>query len=146
MNMFDDAKIKEKINKIPFKYNVVRRGTGCIIKSQHIGSVEKDGHLYILSAFDVEDSKNITIYKDYIDFQLFVFDNFYYLTKVTTNLITRYSEYHLKNGLLHSTIQAAYKKYNSVAKLLESNYYMKGREVDEQLFKQLLREKKLSRI
>jgi len=142
--MFDDARLKEKIKNLPLEYKVVRNGKKRSIKSMYIASVEMNKHRYILSAFEI-DENNITVFNDYIEFQLFVFDNFFNLSKVTENRLTRTNEFYLKKGYLHSTNQAAYKKFDS-HKLLESNYYLKGREIDEQKFKQILREKKLSRI
>ena len=145
MNLFSDAKMKERINNLPYKYNLVRRGRIIKVTAKNLTSVTLNNHLYILSAFDVEGT-GATVFKDFTDFHLFVYDNFFKLSELVCNKLTVSYKYKLKNGFLHSETGYAYQKFNKTNDLVEGVYYLNGREIDDELFKHLLREKKLNRI
>ena len=141
--MFDDAKKKEKILKLPESYDVVRKGKIVKIKSKHISDVWINEQQYTLSLFDHD---NIIVFKDIIDFQLFIFDHFYKLTKVYVDRETVGYCYYLYDGVLHNTCCEAYEKCDRSGNVIESEFYLNGREVDETKVKQIVREKKLDRI
>jgi len=145
MNLFSDAKMKEKINNLPYEYDVVKRGRVITIKSKDITWVKIKGHCYMVSIFDVE-STGTTVFKDFTDFHLFVYDNFYKLEQVFCNKLTVSTEYYLKDGFIHNENGSAYKKYNKSSQIIDKQYYLNGRETNEEAIKRLLRIKKLNRV
>ncbi|NMC99028.1 MAG: hypothetical protein HPY57_13315 [Ignavibacteria bacterium] len=146
MNIFTNAKIREKINKLPYEYNIVKKGKSIIIKSEDISWVKIANHCYMISAFDVESTGTTTVFKDFIEFHLFVYDNFYKLEQVFCNKLTVSSEYFLKNGFIHNENGPAYIKYNKNDQITNKKYYLNGRETNEEVIKRLVRIKKLNRL
>lgn len=143
MNMFDDAKKKSKISNLPFEYDIVRSGHIHKIKTGHISNVWIDKQQYTLSLFE---SEEIIVFKDPIDFQIFIFDNFYKITKILSSKQTVSYEYHLKKGFLHNGAGYAVQKFNKTGKRIESEYFLNGREIESETYIRLMREKKLKRI
>jgi len=144
MNIFSDAKLKEKINNLPYEYDVVRRGKVITIKAKDISWVRIGNYSYMISVFDV--TGTTTVFKDFVDFHLFVYDNFYKLDQIFCNKITTSSKYFLKNGFIHNENGPAYVKYNKYSEIIDKDYYLNGRETKEEVVKRLLRIKKLGRI
>jgi hypothetical protein len=146
MNLFSDAKMKEKIQNLPYEYDVVRRGRVLTIKAKDISWVKMKNHCYMVSAFDVESTGTTTVFKDFTDWHLFIYDNFYRLEQVFCNKLTVSSEYFLKEGFIHYENGPAYIKYNKNCEIVDKEYYLNGRETTEEVILRLLRIKKLSRI
>lgn len=141
--LFEKAKEKEKISKLPFDYDVVRRGHVYTIKTGYISCVWIGKQMYKISLFEIDD---IMVFKDMIDFQLFIFDNFYKITKIYSDRKTVSYEYFLKKGFLHNSTGSAVRKFDNKGKIIIGEYYLNGREIDTMEYKKLLREKKLKRI
>ncbi len=145
MNLFNEAKKKDKILNLPKNYTPTRKGEIHKIRTSEIYSVNINEKKYMTSLFDSDDLDTI-IFKEPIDFQLFIFDNFFKITKIYCNLMTVSYDYHLKNGYLHNSSGQAFVKYDRKGYRITGGYYINGRELDEEYYKRLLREKKLNRI
>ena len=147
MNMFDDAKYKEKIMKLPTHYDVVKRGRVVNIYVDFIKKFYINEKIYILSdeLFSrVEDNETYIV--DNIEFEILLFDNFYKVSKIFSSNSSSMYNYFLRKGYLHSTTNYAYQRQSKVTGDIYGHYYVKGREIRTDEFKYILRQKKLERL
>jgi len=150
VNLFKKAKHKEKIKNLPEHYSVVRRGKEVNIRSLNISKVYIGDDVFVSDLFGCFDLElgSVESFSDPIDFQMFVYDNFYKLTQIYVSNITVSYDYILRNGVLHSESGTSIIKYDKKGCVIENhqNYYLNGVNVYEEKFKMLIREKKLKRI
>lgn len=139
MNIFKNALIKEKLNKLPLEYIVVRKGKNIKIKTKEIYLVEINSNKYSFSGKSI-------MFKNFIEFQLFIYENFYKIDKIFCNKLNSNSIFYLRNGLLHNDIGPAYIKYNNYFKEIDKGFYLKGKQVNENVIKINLRLNKLKKI
>jgi hypothetical protein len=135
LNLFEIAILKNKINNLPSDYYVS--------KDRKLKVTAK----YITSIFINKEEYNVTSFNDDIDFQLFIYDNFYKINKIIETRSTIYMKYYLRKGLLHNFFKYSYTKYRkSNNKILIESYFIRGKEIAEELFKQQLRKYKFQRV
>jgi len=137
MNLFEEAKLKNKIKNLPNKYEpfkkVIHKGVPTIYV-KNIFSVFISDEEYKINDFIFED-----------DFKIFVYDNFYKLTKLETFNLGIRKTFLLEDGFLHCDTDAALKTTDDISGSFKY-YFINGREIMEEEFKQIIREKKLERI
>ena len=140
MTIFDDALMKDKIRNLPKIYEPTKRQADKYkyhIKVKQITSVWINEKHY--TDIDVVEDENYTYFDDNVNFQLFIYDNFYKLTKIRT-YYNHFGDYYLNNGYLHNENGAALKVFD------DKYYFINGKEISEIEFKRIIREKKLNRI
>jgi len=148
MNLFEIARDKERIRNLPTHYTVVKKGHSHKINVDYIQRFYIGENVYILSLAELFNKQEG--YAHYInnetDFQLFLHQNFYKVTEIFSMNSTSKYQYFLRKGLLHSITSHAYLKQSLIDGQIISYYYDKGKELSEEQFKHILRQKKLNRI
>ena len=137
MNLFKQAKILEKVNNLPNKYEPFRK---VIYKGVPTIYVKN-----IATAFISDEEYTVHDFIFEEDFKIFIYDNFYKLTKLETFSLGISKTFLLEDGFLHCDTDAALITTDGIS-ISFKYYYINGKEIKEEEFNQMIREKKLNRI
>ena len=99
MNLFEEAKLKDKIKNLPNKYEPFRKVIYKGVSTIYVKNIS--------SAFILDEEYTVHDFMFEDDFKLFIYDNFYKLTKVEILRLSIRQTFLLENGFLHNETGAA---------------------------------------
>jgi len=142
MNIYEHAKFKEKLEKLPTEYSVTK-DKSIKIRTKYLSDVYIGDKRYTTSIFYVDIN---TVFMSLIELRLFLSKNWKYVDMVFTwNMVTD-EMFCLKRKLLHNINDYAYEKNDKFKQTQKRSYFFNGKEISEPIFKKMKLNKKLKKI